>query len=137
MRLPNFQRLYSNDFTAEQKDLVNKLSVSLNIGIDTLYQALNKQVSLNDNIDCIVKSVDVTVNASGIPTSTTSFKLDDISRNVIGVQVLKADNQTNTSTYPTGGVFITFAQTQNGIQLLHVTGLPASNRFTLKIVAYY
>ena len=137
MKLPNFQRLISNDFSEEQKAIVDQLASSLNIGIDTLYQALNKKVSLADNVDCLVKDVTVIVDSSGIPTADTLFKLDDTTRNIIGIQVIKATNLTNSSTYPSGAIFLSYAQQQNGVQILHATGLQASNKYTLKIVAYY
>jgi len=137
MLLPNFQRLYSNDYAPEQQALISKLAASLNIGIDTLYQALNKKVSLNDNVDCIVKDVEVIVGADGVPTNGASLKLTDTTRSIIGMQVIRASNLTNTSIYPSGGIFITYAQQQTGVSISHVTGLQASNKYSLKIVAYY
>lgn len=137
MKLPNLRRIYTNDFDSEYRSLVDQLASVLNINLQVVYDALNKKVSLADNIDCIVKDVPVTVNASGVPTTSTIFTLVDKTRNLQGIQVIKADNLTNSSVYPTGGVFITWTQVQTGVQIQHVTGLPANNTFSLRIVGFY
>jgi hypothetical protein len=137
VKLPGFKRLYSKDFEQDDQSLVDKLSGVLNTGIESLYQALNKRVSLVDNIDCIVKDVTIKVDANGLPTSTTIFSLDDKTRNIQGLHVINAENLTNSNTYPSGGVFVSWIQVNTGIQILHVTGLQASQSYTLKIVAFY
>jgi hypothetical protein len=137
MKLPTYRRIYSTDYTPEQQELINKLSSSLNIGIEVLYEALNKKVSLEDNIDCLVRDVSIVVDASGFPTNTAVFTLVDRTRNIKGLQVIRAENLTNSGVYPNGGIFLSFQQTQNGIQIIHATGLPAGNTFSLRIVAYY
>lgn len=137
MRTPNFRRLFTTDFAEEQKELVDKLAFVLNGGIQVLYDALNKKISQTDNIDCHVTDVEVTVDVLGIPTSSTIFTLADKTRNIQGMVVQRAENLTNTSVYPSSGIFITYQQVQTGVQIQHVTGLPANNRFKLRIVAYY
>jgi hypothetical protein len=137
MRIPSIKRLYSKDFAQEDQSLVDKMSGVLNTGIESLYQVLNRRVSLSDNIDCVVKDVSVTVGADGVPTSTTTFTIDDKTRNIQGVQIIKSENLDNSSTYPTGGVFMSWIQVNNGIQILHVTGLQAGQEYSLRVVAFY
>lgn len=137
MRLPNLRRIYTQDFPAEFNELITKLSGVLNINFEVLFQALNKRISIQDNIDGFVKDVSVTVGSNGVPTLSTIFTLDDKTRNIIGLEVIRAENLTNSAVYPTGGVFITWQQVQTGIQIQHVTGLPAGNVFSLRIVGYY
>lgn len=137
MKLPNLRRLFTQDFPAEYQSLINTLSGVLNINQQLVYDALNKKISLSDNIDCIFKDFNVTVNASGIPVSSTIFTLDDKTRNLQGIEVVRASNLTNSSIYPTGAPFLTWQQVQTGIQIQHVTGLPAGNTFNLKIIGWY
>jgi len=137
VKLPGLRRIYTPDFPQEYAALVDKLSGVLNINQQVVFDALNKKVSINDNIDCIVKDFSVTVDASGIPTIPTIFTLDDKTRNLQGIEVIRAANLTNSSIYPTGAPFITWQQVQTGIQIQHVTGLPASNTFSIKIIGYY
>lgn len=135
MKLPLFRRLFKTDFRQEFQDLVDQLSVSINVGIENLYDALNRKLSLRDNILCTVKELDITANADGTPTTTSIIQLD-IAGRIDGVVVLSALNITNANIYPTSGVFVSWTQTQNGILINNITGLPAGQRFKVKMVAF-
>lgn len=136
MRLPNFKRLYEIDYDEQFKPLISKLANSLNIGIETLYDALNKKITLKDNISCTVKDITVELNSSGIPKSNVSFTLDTVSSRVIGITVLRAENNTNSNVYPSSAPFITYQQNTNTIIITHISGLQADNQYTLSVVAY-
>lgn len=137
MRLPSFKRIFKADYAAEDQQLISKLALTINSGLETVYEALNKKVNLNDNVDCVVREVVVSVNSSGIPTTSTSFQLDDRTRPIQNITVGKVENLTNPTTYPTSGVSLSWTQTDNGIRIDHITGLPVSNQFRLRIIAYY
>lgn len=135
MKLPSFRRIYKDDFQEDQKPLVEKLSFTINQGFEQLFLALGRNVSLSDNVACTVKDVEVEVDSSGFPKIRTTFKLDSNSR-VTQVVVGKADNLTNTNVYPTSGVFISWTQVDEGILINHIAGLPANNKFRLRVTAY-
>lgn len=135
MILPGFRRLNKQDFQAQYQQFVDQLSNSLNIGIESLYSALNGNVSLKNNVSGTLKDVAVTVDATGTPTSATTFSLND-NRPIIGTQVIYALNTSNSNIYPTGGIFITFTQTTTGILISNITGLPPNQPFTIRIMAY-
>lgn len=137
MKTGTFRQLYKTDFTEEQQDLIERLSYVLNQDIQVLYDVLNNRTSLADNIDCVIREVEVTVDASGIPQGDAIFTVDDKTRAIQGIEIQKADNLTNSGIYPSGGVFISFAQVQSGVQIQHVTGLQAGNTYRLRIVGYY
>lgn len=135
MKLPSFKRLFKNDFEAELQGFVEKLMDSINPGLENVYIALNKRLTRKDNMIFTEKDIEVTVNASGIPIAETQFLLE-FEGKASGAQVERADNLTNPTVYPTSGVFVTWTQNANVITLNHVTGLPASNRFRLRVVVY-
>jgi len=135
MKLPSFKRLFSSDFPEEFKSLVEQFGSSLNYGIEVLYQALNKEITLRDNIKCTVRDITVTVNASGIPTTPISFKLDTMGK-VEGVIVISAQNLVNSTTYPISGILITGQQVNSLFQVSHITGLQANQPYTLRAVAF-
>ena len=135
MKLPNWKRLYENDFEAQFKKLVSQLAASINIGMENLYGALNNNISLKDNISCTVKTLSLEVNAVGTPTSTTTFQLDK-SGTVLGITVLKATNLTDSSIYPSSGIFVSWTQTQTGILINNITGLQSNQNYQLTLVAY-
>lgn len=135
MKIPLYKRLFKTDFASEEQPLVEKISGSVNDGIENLQAVLNKNTSLSDNIYCIVKDIDVIVNESGIPKQSIGFN-NSLNTNIIGIQVIKVISTTNSNIYPSSGPFITFTEIEKVISIKHITGLPANNKFTIKIVAY-
>ncbi len=135
MKLPNFKRLFKADFKTEYQELIEKLAFSINDGFSSVYEALNKKISLQDNIQCTVKDLEVTVDSNGVPKNTTSMTIETTGR-VLGTTVLKAENQVNSSVYPSGAVFINFTQSDKTIIITHITGLQADNKYLIKVVAF-
>lgn len=135
MKLPSFKRLIKSDYKPEFQALIELLSFSINNGIEVLYQALNRSVSLKDNIACTVKDVIIEVDSSGVPKSRTSFGLDTSGR-VIGVVVLNAVASKNPLLTPTSGVFVSFSQENRTVTINSVVGLPSDQQFTLTLVAF-
>lgn len=137
MLLPTFKRLTKQDYKEDDRDLVDRLSVSLNIGIETLYQLANKRISLTDNIAAVVKSFEIRVNAQGTPISgVTNVSVGTTLTSIVGTTILRAQNTENSSIYPTGSPFISFTQNGNSIDINNVAGLPANNTFLLTIVIW-
>lgn len=131
MKLPNFRRLNTQDYEEEDKGLVEQLAASLNYGIEVLYDALNKKITLRDNIACSVRDITLAVNSSGIPKTKTTMSLDS-NTTVIGTQVIFAEGNSAVTSTP----FIYYTQNGALLQIQRVTGLPADINFNLRIVAY-
>lgn len=135
MKLPSFKRLFDSDFPQEFKSLITTLSASLNNGIDVLYQALNNQITLRDNISCTVRDVSVIVNASGTPLQGSSMKLNTTNK-VDGVIVISALNQSNPSAFPPAAVMVNFTQSSNILNISNISGLTPGQSYLLRIVAF-
>ena len=131
----SYKRLITSDFEEKDQELVEKLGLILNDSFNELYYALNGRIDLTNNIFCSVRVLDIIVDANGIPTSRTTFSLNSTAI-VVGCQVLAADNQTNSATYPSGAPFINFTQIDQAILINHITGLQANQRYTIRVVAY-
>ena len=134
MRIPSFKRLFKNDFKEEYQALVEQLAVSINDGFDTLYNALNRGLTIRDNMTATVKDVDVVVDSNGLPSSKTSVPLDFTTK-VDGVIVIMASNLTNPNSYP-DAVFISFTQQDKTIVLNKITGLTAGSKYRIRLVAF-
>jgi hypothetical protein len=135
MKLPGFKRLYTQDFPEESKGLIDQLSFFFNNGVEVLYSALNNNITLSENIAGKLAEFDVKLS-SGIPNITTSFAIDN-TRKVIGLEILKVDNNTNSNTFPSSGVFITWDQNNNTVLIKHITGLNNTDSYTIRVYAYY
>lgn len=136
MKIPGFKRLLGSDFDKQFQELINQLSLSLNNGIDILYQALNNNLTFRDNIKSQVQDITVSVDANGTPRQNASFKLN-ISARVDGTLVILAENQDNSNTYPSGGVFINGTQDINNFIINHITGLQANQSYLLRVVIFF
>lgn len=134
-KLPNFKRIFKTDYDQKDQDLVEKLAVTINNGFELLYNQNNRGIDLSNNLACTVRSIEVIVNSSGIPTAGTGFTIDT-SGQIKGTQVLRAVNLTNSSVYPTSAPFISFTQDNKTITINHIAGLPANNKFSITLVAW-
>lgn len=135
MKLPSFRRIITTDFDKEFQKLVEDLGSTINDSFNTIYSALNKRLTFNDNIMCTVREITVTVDSSGNPTSASSFTLDVPNVPVSGVIVLNASNLTNSAIYPVSQPCISFVQVSNSIRIINITGLQANNLYRIKLIA--
>lgn len=135
MKLPSFKRLNTVDFKDEEKDFVGRISFPLNTGIENLYNLVDKNVSLSDNINCEVREILVTVDAAGKPIRPVSFSVRNNFR-ALGCQVILAQNSRSTSVFPTSSPFISFNQNSNIIDVLNVSGLQASQEYFIRVIVW-
>lgn len=135
MKLPSFRRILKTDYAEEYRGLIETLSFSINNGIEVIYQAFNKAISLKENVACTVKDIDVIVDSTGVPKTKLSFSLDTSNR-ILGITVLNALNTKTPTILPTSGVFVSFTQENKNIIVNNIKGLPADQPFTLTIVAF-
>ena len=134
MKLPSFRRIISSDYEEKYKELVETLAVSINQGIDSVYDALNKKLTLKNNLLSTTKEVVLQVDQTGKPIQAAGLKLD-FSNKASVLFVGKADNLTNPSLYPTG-VFVSWTQAADFIQINNVSGLQSGSSYRLRIVVF-
>ena len=138
MRLQLYKRINKGDFAEDEQSLVEKLSFILNNSIELLYTLANRRISLQDNMLCNVKTVTVTVkSADGTLKSQPEITVDFIKDNpILGLQVLRAENQTSTKVFPSAGIHVSFSNTSTGLKITNVVGLPVDNEFVLTLVIW-
>ena len=136
MKLASFKRLDKQNFDQKDQDLIDKLAFILNNDIQSLTDVLNGKVSLLDNFFCTVKDVPIVVDSNGIPKNAAQFQIDKVNMRILGCQVIKALNQTNSNAFPTGAPFISFTPGSNIVTIDHITGLQANQNYIITVVAY-
>lgn len=135
-RLPNLRRIYTHDFPEEAQDLIQKLSESLNINLEVLYDALNNKLTLRDNMACTLRSVDIEVDANGHPLSKTSVELTN-NMGVYGVQVTAAQPLKELGIYPYAQPFVTYSMGQDGrLSIIHVSGIQPNIKYRLNLIIW-
>lgn len=133
MRLPNYRRVFSNDFESQFKELLDKLSGTLNSGIEVLYEALNNKLTFRDNFAATVAEFTVIVDSNGIPNGTTSFKLSN-SLKIEGLFVIAATDTSNSTLYPPGAVFVSGNPSNTSYIISNIRGLTPGREYRIKVV---
>lgn len=134
MRLPSFRRVFSNDFDGQYKELLDKLSGTINSGIEVLYDALNNKLTFRDNFASTVVEFTVIVDSTGTPTGTTSFRLANTLK-VEGIFVISAVDTSNSTLYPPGAVFVSGTPSNNSYIINNIRGLTAGREYRIKVIA--
>lgn len=135
MKLQGFKRLLKTDFKQDDQDLVDQLGNSLNTGIELLYQALNKRLTVSENLQATERDITLAVDASGKPRADT-FATVDFGSQARNVFVGKADNLSFPGTYPLSAPFVSWTNTTSGIQVVNVTGLQPAHNYRIRLVIF-
>lgn len=135
MRLPNYKRVLTTDFDQENQDLVEQLGESLNPGIESLYQALNKRLTIGDNFQATENDVILSVFSNGNVRNETFVNID-FGTTVRTVSIGKLENLTTPGIWPTSAPYIFWENTPTGIKVLNVTGLTPGISYKLRLVMY-
>ena len=122
-------RIKTNDFPQEQKELADTLGGILNPFIDKLVIGFNKNFTVDDNLPFEFKTLDIEVNASGIPlynnTLITNLK------NIKGYICINVIDINNTGIYPSGTPFLSTEFSNNNVFIRHIAGLPTGAAYRL------
>lgn len=133
-RVDGIQRLKREDFDEKDRGLIDKLGNILNPFLEQIQDAFNKNIT-DENLREETKSLIVTVDGTGVPTTQTLFKNNLISK-LQGTQVIKAENLTDGTITPTSQPFIFYSENSNIVNILKITGLQASNKYKLTVKTY-
>jgi hypothetical protein len=133
-RLSNLKRIIKEDFPDEYQELIDKLAYSLNPFLEQISEAFNKNIN-NDNL--AREFVTITVeNSTGNLKIPVQVKTSLRSR-VVGLNVIRVENLTNSSIYPTNNPFVAWTINNNILTVQKVTGIQDNNKYrlTLEIIS--
>jgi hypothetical protein len=128
MKIESPSRILTSDFADEDKEVAGKIGGILNNFNEEVYSLTNKNITIADNLDQLIKVISVRVNSSGEPTTTLSFK-NTLKGKIQGTQVIRVFNG-----LPTSQPFITFTETNGVVTINHITGLNPNTDYQLVIL---
>lgn len=131
--LPSFRRIREQDYPEKDQDLVKQLSVSLNYAFDTIFQLLSGKLTFADNIASTIKEVSIKVDTTGAPQNKVSITKSTPDK-IAGLIVARVINSDNSTTYPMGGVTISYTETTSEIIINNITGLQADANWLINII---
>ena len=135
MKLPSFKRIFSGDFKKEDRDLITRIALIWNSSIESLYDAFNRKITLKDNIYCTIPEINVIVNSQGVPVPDVSFSVD-LTTTIQMLTVGRVENLTNSTSYPIGGVTVSWTQNGQVLTISHITGLEPNKRYSIRMIAW-
>lgn len=136
MRFFQTTKIDVSNFPDESQDAISVLAEIYNPLIDSLDNILNGNVDF-ENLNQIKFQIDVVVDSLGNPSIGNKVNLGTRKAQPSGMQVIRAQNLTSSTTYPISQPFISYTPVGNGlITLNNITGLQANNKYRLVVVAY-
>jgi hypothetical protein len=131
MKIQIPKKLRAEDFDSNSQDLINKIAFIYNSFCDEVFQTLNGGVDYN-NLNRQISQVTITLDSSGALVNPPSIKLN-LKTKVLGINVISATNQVNSSTYPTAAPFVNWTLNAGILNIAHVSGLQNGSKYTLTL----
>lgn len=135
MQLDNVRIINPTDYPEEMRDSIDILGGNLNDFMQQVVELSRGNIDF-DNTAQELFTIDVTVGANGVPTTTAIIRT---TKKVIpqGFNVIGARNLTAATSYPTGTPFISFSPKGNFLtEINHISNLPANQKFRLTFIVY-
>ena len=133
-RLDNVQRITPEDYSEDDRDLVERLANNLNYFMTQVLDVGNGRLDY-ENFNKELKTIEITVDANGRPIQTSSFSATN---GLVGTNVIFSLNLTNGALYPTSMPHISWTPTQTGVyKINNISGLQANNKYRLVFEAIY
>jgi hypothetical protein len=128
----DIKKIQKEDFEADMQDTIEKLAFPINSFMEQTRNALDGNIDFN-NLNEEIITLDISVNASGIPIVITKY-VSNIRTRVIGHNVISVVSVNNPQTvFATNQPFINYTQNANLVTINNITGLPANERFRLTV----
>ena len=130
---PNFKKITTEDFPPDQQQNIGKLAFPINSFSEQVRNLFDGNVDfLNLNQELV--TVKITVNGSGIPTTSNKVK-SNLRTKAAGYVCIRAFNLTNSANYPTSTPFINFTQSGNIVTINQISGLVANEKYSLVLLS--
>ena len=131
--VPDIKRLRAEDFPEDQQELVSKLAFALNSFMDQTVALLDGNLD-SANIAREIKDINFTTDGSGAPSSLPLKITTSLNRKPVGVICIKAENLTNTLTYPSGAPWVSWTLSGGVISITNITNLTAGEKWRLRLM---
>lgn len=129
-KLANLKRILKEDFNKEDQDTIDKLAFVLNPFLEQISNAFNKNINI-DNLSREISIINVQ-NALGVLNTSVQLKTN-LNSKIVGITVIRADNLTDPTLYPTQTPFVSWTLNGKIITVLNVTGIQDDNKYQLTL----
>jgi hypothetical protein len=130
-RLQKNKRFLKEDFDPKNASLIDKIGIIFNNFAEELYDAFQGNINF-DNLNQAIAQITTKV-VSGVPSVDLKFK-SLINGSIQGIACIKAENLTNTSTYPTSQPFLSYTEDSGIVTVQNISGLQDNNNYRLTLI---
>ena len=128
--IDNPRRITPDEFPEEYQELIERFAEYYNFFVENTTNVVNGRLDF-DNLNRQLIEITLVVDENGTPIGSSQFSSDV---GLIGINVLRAVNNTNSNTFPTSSPFISYSASGTGLYTIrNINGLPAGNSFTLTL----
>ncbi len=131
MKLPVVKKILREDLKGAP-DWVNFILDPFNSFAETIYQALNKNITFEENVRCFIKDLSYRTD-SAYPVAANVQFMNTLKVKATGVQVLQVINQAD-YTPPPGPVYIPWTEDNGNIIIRAITGLEADKLYMIRLL---
>ena len=131
MKLPTIKKILREDLK-DAPGWINGVIDPLNSFMETLYQALNRNVTLTENVACFVKEI-VYITPSSYPVMDDIQFMSALKTKAIGVMVMQAVEKSNYQPV-LDPVYVPWTEVNGSIVIKPITGLVASKTYLIRLL---
>ncbi len=131
MRLPSQKKILREDLK-DAPDWVSGIINPVNNFMESVYQALNKNITFSENIASFVKEISYKT-PSTYPTVANVEFASQLRTKAIGVEVLQAFDKDN-YTPAAGPVYVPWVEENGVIVIGSITGLQANKTYLIRLL---
>lgn len=134
MRLPQQKKILREDLK-DAPPWVNGIVSPVNAFMENVYNALNRNLTLNENIASFTQEFTYTT-PSTYPTGVQNMSfLNQLKTKPIGVQVMQVYDKATYIPAP-GPVYVPWVEVNGSIVIYPITGLEASKTYLVRVVVF-
>jgi len=133
-RVPNLNRITTEDFAQEDQALVSKMAFPINTFMEQVANVLDKRIDF-DNLNQEIITMTVTVDSTGNPLTPAKYKSDLLTR-IQGMTCIRCQDLDSPGTPPVNTPFATFVQSTSIVSVSNIKGLTANTRYRLTFLIF-
>lgn len=135
-KLPNIKRIMREEFK-EAPTWIERLLSPINTFFESVYEALNRNITFKDNINCQIKELSF-ATGSAYDGTTAHFTavtfLSTLKRKAEGLILLQITQDADNYAPIEGDVFVNWIDVNGEIKISLIRGLSASKSYKLRVL---
>ncbi len=123
----------TEDFPAEQQEMVGKLAFILNTFMDQVFSLTNGNIYFA-NLAQSIRTITVTTNGSGVAQNLPIRLSSDLNRRVVGIVCVSARNVQDSTIFVATQPFLSFTSEIGQVRIQNIGGLPSNSTLSLTLL---